>query len=63
MLRNLLCIVYLNSPYPSNQKGMSKHNSDGSVFRHFDISKGTLGRKKRSRCGFSVTHQGEEAIV
>lgn len=43
---SLLYIVYLNSPYPSNQRGRRKYNSDDSLFLHFGTSKDIL--KKRN---------------
>lgn len=35
-------VIYLSSPYPSNQKDISKHSPACWLFRHFGISKDTL---------------------
>lgn len=43
---SLLYIVYLNSPYPSNQRGRRKYNSDDSLFLHFGTSKDILKKRK-----------------
>lgn len=37
---------YLNSPYPSNQRGRRKYNSDDSLFLHFGTSKDILKKRK-----------------